>query len=98
MADTKRSPRRPHRVVAVLVDGMSQMETAVASEFFGFPPQKGMPWYSFRICSDGGRELRLQGMRVTTEAGPEAIRHADTVIIPGWHGVDTPASPELVAE
>jgi transcriptional regulator GlxA family with amidase domain len=84
--------------VAVLVDGMSQMETAVATEFFGSPPPGGPPWYSFRICSDGGRELRLQGMRVTTDAGPEAIRHADTVIIPGWSRVDDPASPELIAE
>ncbi len=46
MAETKPRRRRPHRVVAVLVDGMSQMETAVATEFFGYPPQRGMPWYS----------------------------------------------------
>jgi transcriptional regulator GlxA family with amidase domain len=82
----------------VLVDGMSQMETAVATEFFGSPPPGGPPWYSFRICSDGARELRLQGMRVTTDAGPEAIRQADTVIIPGWSHSDDPASPELIAE
>jgi transcriptional regulator GlxA family with amidase domain len=98
MARTTSTRPRPHRVVAVLVDGMSQMETAVATEFFGSPPPGGPPWYSFRICSDGGRELRLQGMLVTTDAGPEAIRHADTVIIPGWSGLDEPASPELIAE
>jgi transcriptional regulator GlxA family with amidase domain len=98
MASGTRRPRRPHRVVTVLVDGMSQLETAVATEFFGDPPPWGIPWYSFRLCSDGGRELRLQGMRVMTDAGPEAIRQADTVIIPGWNGVDSPASPELVAE
>ncbi len=87
-------------MVSVLVDGMSMLEIAVAIEFFGGDAPPGVEnWYRHRICSDGGRELRLQGgLRITTDAGPEALRQADTVIVPGWHDSDERPSPELTAE
>jgi transcriptional regulator GlxA family with amidase domain len=85
--------------VAVLADGMSQIEPAVANEFFGSgPPIEGIDWYDFRLCSDGPRELSLLGMRVVTDRGVEAIRRADTVIIPGWGEIDVPPSDELIDE
>jgi AraC family transcriptional activator FtrA len=95
-----RSPGSPHRVVTVLVEGMSMMEIAVATEFFGGEAPPGVTnWYRHRLCSDGRRDIAIKGgLRLTTTAGPEAIRHADTVIIPGWSHSSIPPSPELTAE
>src|SRR5262245_47115530 len=91
---------KDHRVVSVLVEGMSMMEIAVATEFFGDEAPPGVcSWYRHRSGSAVARDIAVTGgIRITTTAGPEAIRHADTVIIPGWSHSSIPPSPELAAE
>ena len=91
---------KTHRVVSLIVDGMSMLEIAIATEFFGGEqPPGATSWYRHRICSDGGDEVRLRGgLTVTTDAGLDALRRADTVVIPGWSNSADRPSPQLVVE
>src|SRR6478736_4324858 len=77
---------RRHRVVSVLVDGMSAFEPSVADEFFGYDRSEllGVPWYRYATCTPGPSPVRIGGFRVTEERGLEALRTADTVVVAGW--------------
>jgi transcriptional regulator GlxA family with amidase domain len=89
---------RRHRVVAVLVDGMSVLEPAVADDFLGveWGEELGLPWYRYSTCSPEPGEIRLGAMRVTVERGLQALSRADTVLVPGWRDVNVPIEPALI--
>ena len=79
-------PTKRHRVVSVLVDGMTSFEPAVADEFFGDDRTDllGVPWYRYATCTPGrvaGAHRRLR--RQPCARGLEALRRADTVVIAG---------------
>lgn len=77
---------RPHRVAALVYDGLCTFEFAIAVEVFGLP-RSGMPegWYRFSVCSLEKRSVRATGgVRIAARAGIDAFRRADTIIIPGW--------------
>src|SRR3954469_6901530 len=82
---------KPHRVVSVLVDGMSAFEPAVADEFFGGDRTEflGVPWYRYATCTPGPSTVRIGSFDVSVPRGLEALRRADTVVIAGR------ADPEL---
>ncbi len=86
-----------HRVVSVLVDGMSAFEPSVADEFFGYDRSEllGVPWYRYTTCTPGPSPVQIGGFRVNEERGLEALRRADTVVVAGWSGVEDPAGPAL---
>lgn len=90
---------RRHRVVAVLIDGMSALEPAVAEDFFGeeWEAELGVPWYRFSTCTPHPGPLRLGALRVTVERGLEALSRADTVLVPGWRNPLIPNEPALIA-
>src|SRR5689334_5249571 len=87
-----------HRVVSLLVDGMSAFEPSVADEFFGYDRSDllGVPWYRYTTCTPGPSPVRIGGFRVTEERGLEALRRADTVVVAGWCGVDRYAGSAVV--
>lgn len=89
---------RRHRVVSVLVDGMTPLEPAVAGELFGLDRSEllGVRWYRHTACSADGAELRIGDLSVSLDHGLEAVARADTVIIPGWCGIDRRAGDDLV--
>jgi AraC family transcriptional regulator, transcriptional activator FtrA len=93
-----RAPRR-HRVVSVLVDGMNWFEPSVASEFFGIDRSQdlGVPWYRHTFCTEHpGRVDMFGGLPVLVDDGLDALRRADTVVIPGWSTARDRPSPALV--
>jgi transcriptional regulator GlxA family with amidase domain len=87
-----------HRVVSVLVDGMTSFEPAVADEFFGIDRTDflGVPWYRYATCTPGPSPVHIGGFRVTEERGLETLRRADTVVIAGWCDRDRCGGAELV--
>jgi AraC family transcriptional regulator, transcriptional activator FtrA len=88
---------RRHRVVSVVVDEMSAFEPVVAAEFFGIGESwRGIPWYRFTVCSPDPSPVRLGLFKVEVEHGVEALRGADTVIIPAWCDTRRRPSPALV--
>jgi transcriptional regulator GlxA family with amidase domain len=97
--DPAMASHRPHRVVSVLVDGMSPLEPSVAAEFFGVDRSGVVPggrWYRHRFCTERPGPVHLRGgLHLSVEDGLDALSRADTVVIPGWHDSRQPPSPAL---
>src|SRR4051794_12963351 len=74
-----------HRVVSVLVDGMTAFEPSVADEFFGDDRTAllGVPWYRYTTCTPGSPAVRIGSFDVSVPRGLEALRRADTVVVAG---------------
>src|SRR5262245_62125445 len=88
-----------HRIVSVIVDGMTALEPSVATEFFGYDrtEELGVPWYRHSLCTETPGPVRLQGgFDLTITTGLDALRRADTVVIPGWGDSHRPPTPALV--
>ncbi len=88
-----------HTVVALAYDGLCTFEFGVAVEIFGLPrPELGDNWYQFRVAAvDEGILRATGGIRIMTEGGLELLAEANTVVVPGWRGAQTPV-PEALCE
>ncbi|MES4906714.1 MULTISPECIES: helix-turn-helix domain-containing protein [unclassified Streptomyces] len=85
-----------HRVVALLTPPQSPFELACAAEVFGTAPQDEPARYSFRICAERPGSVRTTiGFAMLVDAGLEALRDADTVVVPGWQQYGTPVPPAV---
>jgi AraC family transcriptional activator FtrA len=91
------SPARSHLVVALAYDGLCTFEFGVAVEIFGLPrPELGDNWYRFAVAAvDEGALRATGGIRIMAEGGLELLSQADTVVIPGWRGADSPVPVTL---
>ncbi len=91
---------RRHRVAALVYDGLSPFEFAIAAEVFGLErPDLGAPWwYAFETCSASGGPLRTLGaFELIPSGGLDRLEKADTVIVPGTPDV-TREPPEAVLD
>ncbi|NQW11147.1 MAG: transcriptional regulator FtrA [Alphaproteobacteria bacterium] len=89
----------PRPSVAVLIyDGLCVFEFGLAVELFGLPrPEFGDGWYRFQICAERPGPLTATGgVTVSADGGIEALGHADTIVIPGWRGLDAPVPDPLI--
>lgn len=91
-------PTRP-LVVAVAYDGLCTFEFGIAVEIFGLPrPEVGENWYRFAVASVDEGELRATGgIRLVADGGLGLLAQADTIIIPGWRGAESPV-PEALCQ
>lgn len=89
---------RHHDVVAVVYDGLCTFEFGITAEIFGLArPEMGPAWYRFTTAAVSPGPLRAHGgLRVEADAGLEALDTADTVVVPGWCGIDVPVPDALV--
>ncbi|HET6705978.1 helix-turn-helix domain-containing protein [Amycolatopsis sp.] len=86
-----------HRVVALLHPPQSAFELACAAEVFGTTRPDLPVRYDFRVCAERPGPVRTTaGYAMLVDAGPAALREADTVVIPGWQPPATPAPPAVV--
>ena len=85
--------------MAIVVPGMSPLEISVATEIFGLEPPAPAPrWYRFTICTPEPGLVPLDGgFTMHVEQSLDVARRADTVVIPGWCGRNTPPSAEVTA-
>ncbi len=94
------APRRKrHTVAAVIGHDISPFELAVACEVFGFDRSEafGVPWYRFMVVADDEPPIRAStGFTIDTPHRLDALRKADTVIIPARSGVHGTTSPALI--
>ncbi|MFJ8024612.1 GlxA family transcriptional regulator [Streptomyces sp. NPDC096311] len=68
-----------HRIVVLAVDGVYPFELGIPSRVFGAANGR----YEVLTCSVDGRPVRTNSdFSITVEHGPEALRTADTVVIP----------------
>lgn len=58
----------------------------------------GDNWYQFAVAAiDEGPLCATGGIRLMTDGGPELLARADTIVVPGWRGVDAPVPEALCA-
>jgi transcriptional regulator GlxA family with amidase domain len=80
---------RRHVVAAVVFDGVSPFEFAVACEVFGIDRSVdvGEPWYRFKVCGASPGPIKTKtGFSMNTPYGLEALRRADTILVPAGNG------------
>jgi transcriptional regulator GlxA family with amidase domain len=89
---------RPHNVVALLFDGVAPFELGVACEVFGIERRELVdPWYRFKVAAAEGSPVRTTtGFLIETPYGLEALRRADTVVIPAWRTIYEPPPEEAL--
>ncbi|MFE9445082.1 GlxA family transcriptional regulator [Streptomyces sp. NPDC006602] len=77
-----------HRVVVLAVDGVYPFELGIPSRVFVAADGR----YEVLTCSVDGRPVRTNSdFSITVEHGPEALRTADTVVIPPFTATDVTA-------
>jgi AraC family transcriptional regulator, transcriptional activator FtrA len=94
------SNRGRHRVAALVYDGLSLFELAIAAEVFGLErPELDAPWwYAFEVCAERPGPLQtLASFELVAPHGLDELAGADTVIVPGVPDVHRDPSEELVA-
>lgn len=85
-----------HRIAIVAVDGVVPFDLAVPTEVFGrVRLPNGRPGYEVRVCGLA-KEVEAGAFRLHVRHGLEALRSADTVILPGVADIDVPVPPRLV--
>lgn len=88
-----------HTVAAVVANGVSPFELAVACEVFGLErPELGVPWYRFLVCAAEPSPIRTAvGFSLNTPHGLDALAAADTLVLPSWRVDEQPPRPLLDA-
>ncbi|MCL8010924.1 helix-turn-helix domain-containing protein [Streptomyces sp. AS02] len=82
-------------VALAVTDGMLHFELSVAHEVFGAAPADvRVPWYDVAVC--GPHAVRVGRFLLEPDGGLDRLRHADTVIVPGWADVDVDPPAGLV--
>ena len=87
-----------HLVVALAYDNLCTFEFGCAVEIFSLErPELDVPWYRFAACAERKGLVRAAGgISVHVPHGLAMLARADTIIIPGWQGVDATPSPALL--
>ncbi len=83
----------PHRVAALVFDGLAPFELGIVVEVFGLPrPELELPdWYELTVCTPGPDPLQaVGGFAIVAAHGLDAVAAADTVIVPAWPRVGEP--------
>lgn len=86
-------PSRPHLVVALALDGVVLLDLAAPTHLFG---HCGRPHYRFELAALRAGPVRTStGFELLAPCGIEALREADTIVVPGvaQHGAPDAFSP-----
>ena len=81
-----------HRVAVLVLPGVPALEFGIATQIFTADPH-----YEVVICA-GGRPgpVPSAGFTVTATAGLDGLIGAGTVIVPGYHDIDTPPPDDVL--
>ncbi|GGW14495.1 AraC family transcriptional regulator [Streptomyces globisporus] len=87
---------RHHHVVALLNYPQSPFELACAAEVFGVHAELP-PHYTFEVCARRPGPLpTTAGYPLLVESGLDALRRADTVVVPGWQPPGGPVPDDVL--
>jgi transcriptional regulator GlxA family with amidase domain len=88
-----------HTVAAVIGHETSPFELAVACEVFGIDrsDEFGVPWYRFMVVAAEEPPIRTStGFTIDTKHRLDALRKADTVVVPARTGAPGRMAPQLI--
>jgi AraC family transcriptional activator FtrA len=88
-----------HRVVALCLDGLVAFDLTAPAQAFGLASRPGgEPLYEFSTCSvDGAAVATTSGFGVAPQSGLDALRRADTVVVPAYAAVLDPPPEQALA-
>ncbi|HEX5258655.1 MAG TPA: transcriptional regulator FtrA [Sphingomicrobium sp.] len=94
-----RAASTQHTVAGLAHDRLGTFEYGITAEIFGQNrPEMGSDWYRFlTVAATPGPLRALGGLTFEPEFGLEVLELADTIVVPGWTGVDVPVPAELIA-
>jgi transcriptional regulator GlxA family with amidase domain len=86
-------PWRPHRIAVIALPGVIALEFGTATQVFGRDPH-----YDLTVCAEG-RAVPVpgSGFTITTSAGLEGLKRAETVIVPGYDDVNSTVSRAVLS-
>ncbi|WP_406629964.1 GlxA family transcriptional regulator [Amycolatopsis sp. WGS_07] len=82
-----------HRVAILALDGVTPLDLAIPAQVFNTRPETP---YEMRICGLVPR-ITTSGFALVVDGDLEAVRAADTVIVPGFEPLLRPPEPALEA-
>jgi transcriptional regulator GlxA family with amidase domain len=84
---------RPHRIAVIALPGVIALEFGTATQVFGWDPH-----YDLTVCAEG-RAVPVpgSGFTITTSAGLEGLKRAETVIVPGYNDVNSTVSSAVLS-
>ena len=89
---------KDHLVVVLAYDNLCTFEFGCAVEMFSLArPELGVDWYRFAVCAEVKGVVRAAGgVSLHVPHGMAMLARADTIVVPGWQGVDVAPSEALV--
>jgi len=89
------SSKHQHTVAAVVFNGVSPFELAVACEVFGIDRSDlHDPWYRFMVVAAEPSPIQSStGFTIGTDHGLRDLRKADTIVVPARTGSEITAGP-----
>ncbi|MFJ4094227.1 GlxA family transcriptional regulator [Kitasatospora sp. NPDC089913] len=79
-------PPEPHRIAVLTLPGVMLLDLGIPVQVFGSDPR-----YRVTVCTDPSAGPVLgDGVGLVTSAGLEALRDADTVVVPGYQDAEAP--------
>jgi AraC family transcriptional activator FtrA len=89
----------PHRVAALVFDGLAPFELGVVVEVFGLErPELDVDPYELVVCAPrAGALSAVGGFALHVEHGLDALAGADTVVVPAWPRLAEPVPPAVAA-
>lgn len=88
-----------HRVAALCLEWVVAFDLTAPAQAFALASRRGRSLYEFSTCSVDGAEVRTtSGFGVTPQAGLDALRGADTIVVPGYGEIFSPLPEQVSAE
>ncbi|CAN3985416.1 GlxA family transcriptional regulator [Kitasatospora purpeofusca] len=79
-------PPEPHRIAVLALPGVLLLDLGIPVQTFGPDPH-----YRVTVCADpSAGPVLADGVGLATPAGLEALRDADTVVVPGYQDPEAP--------
>ncbi|MCF5612224.1 transcriptional regulator FtrA [Pseudomonas syringae] len=89
-----------HLVVALIYNQLCTFEFGCTVEVFALKrPELGVSWYEFATYPvDDGPIAAAGGITIVPTPGEVLLENADTIIVPGWRGVESAVPQRLIEQ
>lgn len=90
----------PHRMAAIVADGVSPLDLGAVGEVFGIDRDLASPWYELIFCAErpGRAALRGDGGAIDVPHGIETAERADTILVLPVESYTTGPPPASVVD
>lgn len=87
-----------HLVAALAHEDLCTFEYGITAEIFAQArPEMGSDWYEFAsVAATPGPLRALGGLVFQASHGLDVLAHANTIVIPGWSGLDVPVPQSII--